>query len=55
VLNAAKARGKQIYTLSGEEIQSLPDFERHFVIEDTGVLHASIGVDFVAWVRGIFK
>jgi hypothetical protein len=55
MLNATKKKGEQIYTLSGEKIQSLPDFERHFVVEDTGVLHASVGFDFVAWVRGIFK
>jgi hypothetical protein len=55
MLRSAQKKGERVYTLSGEEIRALPDFERHFEIEETGVLHAQVGFDFEAWVRGIFK
>ena len=42
LLKAAKRKDERIYTLSGDEILCLPDFEPHFVVEDTDIVRASI-------------
>jgi hypothetical protein len=55
MMKAAKKRGEKFYTWSGEKIQTASDFERHFEVEDTGLLKATITFDFGAWVRGLFK
>jgi hypothetical protein len=55
MLAKARQKGNTIYSLTGQPMKSIEDFEKLFEIEETELAHASVLMDGDVWVRGICK
>jgi hypothetical protein len=55
MLAKARQRGNTIYSSTGERMSEIADFKRHFEVEETETVRASVLMDGDVWARGIFK